>query len=153
MPRTKPSLVLFHRSSITFGQQQSVTVVLQSGGHGEHKSKGCARPLNDTDKAGWRGRDAAHLCDSGLCVEQQTAHSSLEYSTAEPLGAACWEETGSVADVGGMPMKVPPSPSPFSPLKLHPHCLGSDGNINSSRRLFSATKPHVPTINQHLQLH
>lgn len=69
-------------------------------GDTEHKVKVSPQPLSETDRVGRLGSNSANHCDWPACWDvyyQQTAHYSLEYRTAETLGAGRWEETGSEA--------------------------------------------------------
>lgn len=110
-------------------------------GHGEHKSKGLAQPLNETVGAGRRGCVSAHLCGSGLCgrlfiiSRQHTRAWNIAPPSHRVLPAGkkqgAWR-CGRNANE-------------------RRRCLGSEANVNSSPRLFAATAPQVPTINQHLR--
>lgn len=130
-------------------------------GHGEHKSKGFARALSGTNGAGRRGWDSAHLCESGLRVGLFiiSRQHTQAWKTAPPSHRAlpAGKKQGARRCRRNANERAPPPPPPrsspteiaFSPAPA----WGSDGSVNSSRRLFSDTKPHVPTINQRLQAH
>lgn len=128
-------------------------------GHGEHKSKGLAQPLNETVGAGRRGCVSAHLCGSGLrgrlfiISRQHTRAWNIAPPSHRVLPAG--KKQGAWRCGRNANERPPPHPSPlpeigFSPGKLRRRSLGSKANVNSSPRLFAATAPHVPTINQHL---
>ena len=121
-------------------------------GRGEHNSKGFAQALNEAE-AGIQHTSVTLASLSGcLLSADSTLGPGIQLRRATgccPLGRN--RERG---HAGGMPMSPPaPLEIALSPVKLRRPCLGSDANVNSSRRLFSDTKPHVPTINQRLQPH